>query len=103
MASTTAGQLLPTADDRIHVSGIAFERLWVMRRLVFGLGSLQVVLCAAVLAGVAMFFGQNRISAGVIGLAVAMSSTAVVIQVELQPIAAPAGALGGDHRRAAAE
>jgi hypothetical protein len=34
-----------------------------------------------VLAGVAMFFGQNRISAGVIGLAFAMSSTAVVIQV----------------------
>ena len=60
---------------------LSFERLWVMRRLVFGLGSLQVVLCAAVLAGVAMFFGQNRISAGVIGLAFAMSSTAVVIQV----------------------
>jgi CPA2 family monovalent cation:H+ antiporter-2 len=60
---------------------LSFERLWVMRRLVFGVGSLQVVLCAAVLAGVAMFFGQNRISAGVIGLAFAMSSTAVVIQV----------------------
>lgn len=60
---------------------LSFERLWVMRRLVFGLGSLQVVLCAAVLAGVAMFFGENRISAGVIGLAFAMSSTAVVIQV----------------------
>ena len=60
---------------------LSFERLWVMRRLVFGLGSLQVVVCAAVLAGVAMFFGQNRISAGVIGLAFAMSSTAVVIRV----------------------
>jgi monovalent cation:H+ antiporter-2, CPA2 family len=60
---------------------LSFERLWVMRRLVFGLGSLQVVLCAAMLAGVAMFVGQNRISAGVIGLAFAMSSTAVVIQV----------------------
>src|SRR5215467_1191472 len=60
---------------------LSFERLWVMRRLVFGLGSLQVVLCAAVLAGVAMLLGHNRISAGVIGLALAMSSTAVVIQV----------------------
>jgi len=60
---------------------LSFERLWVMRRLVFGLGPLQVMLCAAVLAGVAILLGQNRISAGVIGLAFAMSSTAVVIQV----------------------
>src|SRR5690348_11302510 len=60
---------------------LSFERLWVMRRLVFGLGSLQVVLCAAALAGVAIVLGHSRISAGVIGLALAMSSTAVVIQV----------------------
>src|SRR3984893_16774920 len=60
---------------------LSFERLWVMRRLVFGLGALQVVLCAAPLAGVAIVVGHNRLSAGVIGLALAMSSTAVVIQV----------------------
>jgi CPA2 family monovalent cation:H+ antiporter-2 len=60
---------------------LSFERLWVMRRLVFGLGSLQVVLCAAMLAGVAILLGHNRSSSGVIGLALAMSSTAVVIQV----------------------
>jgi len=60
---------------------LSFERLWVMRRLVFGLGSLQVVLCSAVLAGAAILLGHSRISAGVIGLALAMSSTAVVIQV----------------------
>jgi len=60
---------------------LSFERLWVMRRLVFGLGSLQVVLCAGVLASIATLLGYNRISAGVIGLALAMSSTAVVIQV----------------------
>jgi len=84
---TPAASIEPIAELGIvlllFMSGLelSFERLWVMRRLVFGLGSLQVVLCAAVLAGVAMFFGQNRISAGVIGLAVAMSSTAVVIQV----------------------
>jgi CPA2 family monovalent cation:H+ antiporter-2 len=52
-----------------------------MRRLVFGLGSLQVALCAAVLAGAALLLGLNRVSAVVIGLALAMSSTAVVIQV----------------------
>jgi CPA2 family monovalent cation:H+ antiporter-2 len=60
---------------------LSFGRLWVMRRLVFGLGSLQVMLCAVVLAGAAIPLGHNRISAGVIGLALAMSSTAVVIQV----------------------
>src|SRR5215831_9951088 len=60
---------------------LSFERLWVMRRLVFGLGLLQVVLCAALLAGVTILLGCDRIGAGVIGLALAMSSTAVVIQV----------------------
>jgi CPA2 family monovalent cation:H+ antiporter-2 len=39
------------------------------------------VLCAAVLAGVAILLGQKQISAGVIGVALAMSSTAVVLQV----------------------
>ena len=60
---------------------LSFERLRVMRRLVFGLGSLQVVLCAAVLAGAAVMLGNGPTSAAVIGLALAMSSTAVVLQV----------------------
>jgi CPA2 family monovalent cation:H+ antiporter-2 len=60
---------------------LSFERLWVMRRLVFGLGFLQVVVCATVLSGAAVLLGHSRISAAVIGLAAAMSSTAVVIQV----------------------
>ncbi len=60
---------------------LSFERLRVMRRLVFGLGPLQVVLSAAVLAGATILLGHSRISAVVIGLALAMSSTAVVIQV----------------------
>jgi CPA2 family monovalent cation:H+ antiporter-2 len=60
---------------------LSFERLQIMRRLVFGLGSLQLVLCAAAMAGVVTLFGGNPSSAVVIGLAMAMSSTAVVIQV----------------------
>jgi CPA2 family monovalent cation:H+ antiporter-2 len=60
---------------------LSFERLWVMRRLVFGLGCLQVVACSTVLAGATVLLGYNRMSATVIGLALAMSSTAVVIQV----------------------
>ena len=60
---------------------LSFERLRVMRRLVFGLGSLQLMLCAGALAGVVTLGGGSAISAVVIGLAMAMSSTAVVIQV----------------------
>jgi CPA2 family monovalent cation:H+ antiporter-2 len=60
---------------------LSFERLWLMRRLVFGLGGLQVILCATALAAAAALLGQNRITALIVGLALAMSSTAVVIQV----------------------
>jgi monovalent cation:H+ antiporter-2, CPA2 family len=60
---------------------LSFERLWAMRRLVFGLGFLQVVVCAALLSSAAVMLGYSRVEAGLIGLALAMSSTAVVIQV----------------------
>jgi|CXWL01.1.fsa_nt_gi CPA2 family monovalent cation:H+ antiporter-2 len=60
---------------------LSFERLRLMRRLVFGLGPLQLVLCAAVIAGIAVLLGQARLDAIVLGLALAMSSTAVIIQV----------------------
>ncbi len=60
---------------------LSFERLWVMRRLVFGLGSLQLVLCTLTLALTAERLGYNPRSALIAGVALAMSSTAVVIQV----------------------
>src|ERR1051325_1540193 len=60
---------------------LSFERLLVMRRLVFGLGALQVVLCGGVLAWTAILLGYDWTTACVAGLALAMSSTAVVIQV----------------------
>jgi monovalent cation:H+ antiporter-2, CPA2 family len=60
---------------------LSFERLWVMRRLVFGLGSLQLVVCAAALGLAAALLGYLPISAMIVGIALAMSSTAVVIQV----------------------
>jgi len=60
---------------------LSFERLVVMRRLVFGLGALQVLLCSGGLAGVAMLIGFSWRGATVVGSALAMSSTAVVIQV----------------------
>jgi CPA2 family monovalent cation:H+ antiporter-2 len=60
---------------------LSFERLMLMRRLVFGLGPLQLLLSAAAIAAVTAALGQSREDAIVIGLALALSSTAVVLQV----------------------
>jgi monovalent cation:H+ antiporter-2, CPA2 family len=72
---------------------LSFERLWLMRRLVFGLGALQVVISAAVLTGAAVLLGLSPASAVVAGMALAMSSTAVVLQVlsEEKRLHTPAG------------
>jgi monovalent cation:proton antiporter-2 (CPA2) family protein len=56
-------------------------RLWVMRRLVFGLGSAQVLLCAALLGASAYWLGQPPIAAGVIGFGLSLSSTPLVLQI----------------------
>ena len=42
---------------------LSFERLVVMRRRVFGLGSLQFVLCSGALSGGAMLLGHGSVSA----------------------------------------
>ncbi len=60
---------------------LSFERLKVMRRLVFGLGAAQVVLSAAAIGGVAYLLRADLAGAIVIGLALAMSSTAIVTQL----------------------
>lgn len=60
---------------------LSFERLKAMRKLVFGLGGLQVTLTAAALAGIALLFGLSGPAAAVVGLALALSSTAVVMRL----------------------
>jgi CPA2 family monovalent cation:H+ antiporter-2 len=63
---------------------MSVERLWSMRRLVFGLGGLQVALSATAICGLAMSF-QNSIEASVIlGVVLAFSSTAIVMQLLIQ-------------------
>lgn len=57
------------------------SRLWVMRRLVFGVGSLQVVLTAGALGLGAWLVGVPPAPAAVIGAALALSSTAFVLQM----------------------
>ncbi len=54
-------------------------RLWVMRRTVLGFGAAQLLVSAAVLAGLASLAGAGRSGALVIGLGLALSSTAIVL------------------------
>lgn len=60
---------------------LSFQRLLTMRRLVFGLGSLQVVLSTAVIAAVVAMTGQGPSVSVVLGACLALSSTAIVIEV----------------------
>jgi len=60
---------------------LSFERLRTMRNFVFGLGTVQLVLSSLVLASLALFAGLQLIPAIILGVALAMSSTAVVVQV----------------------
>ena len=60
---------------------LSWERLRLMRRLVFGLGLIQLAVCAAALAGLAHVAGAEPSAALILGAALALSSTAVVIPV----------------------
>jgi CPA2 family monovalent cation:H+ antiporter-2 len=60
---------------------LSFDRLVTMRRLVFGLGTLQVALSAAVIGAVAAWFGNGAEASMVIGVCLALSSTAVVLEL----------------------
>lgn len=58
------------------------QRLWEMRQSIFVLGSLQVVLCGLLLATLVFFSLQQTIATSmVIGFALALSSTAFVLQL----------------------
>jgi monovalent cation:proton antiporter-2 (CPA2) family protein len=72
------------------------SRLWVLRRLVFGLGSAQVLLTGAVIASIAHVLGLPWPAAIVAGLGLAMSSTAFVMQT-----LAEKGQLAARHGREA--
>jgi monovalent cation:H+ antiporter-2, CPA2 family len=60
---------------------LSWERLRAMRKLVFGLGLTQVAVCTVALAAVFVFMGQPLVSAAVLGMGLALSSTAVVMPV----------------------
>jgi glutathione-regulated potassium-efflux system ancillary protein KefC len=57
------------------------KKLWSMRRLVFGLGTLQLLITAALLAGV-FFLRDDQLPIGILaGLGLALSSTALGVQL----------------------
>ena len=60
---------------------LSLDRLWQMRRYVFGLGLLQVLICGAAIGGVAYVWDNNVNASILLGLSLALSSTAVVVQL----------------------
>ena len=60
---------------------LSFERLKTMRRLVFGLGALQVIVSTVAIAVVAAWLGFSTEQAIVLGMALALSSTAIVVEL----------------------
>lgn len=79
----------------LFLVGLELEprRLWELRRDVFGLGNAQVIATAAVVAGVAVAVGVPPAGAVVAGLGLALSSTAIAMQLlaERGQAHAPAG------------
>lgn len=72
---------------------LSFEKLWALKRTVFGAGTMQALLSAMVIGYVAYLLGQPAAAAAIIGLALALSSTAIVMQVliEKKRAATPVG------------
>ena len=57
------------------------QRLWSLRRPIFGWGSAQVLGCAVLIAGAALLAGVRWPTGLVAGLGLALSSTAIALQV----------------------
>ena len=60
---------------------LSYERLKTMRRLVFGLGSLQIVFSAAAIGAAVILAGGKPPVPLIVGACLALSSTAIVVEV----------------------
>jgi glutathione-regulated potassium-efflux system protein KefB len=69
------------------------SHLWGLRREIFGLGTLQVAVCATLLTGIAVLLGLPPVAAFIGATGFVLTSTAVVMQVlaERGDIALPRG------------
>lgn len=98
--------LVQNVDDVLHLAefGVVFflftvgldlqpSRLWEMRRTVFGFGGLQMAVTSAIAAAVAFALGVPLVAAAIAGIGVALSSTAIALQLlsERNQLAAPHG------------
>jgi monovalent cation:proton antiporter-2 (CPA2) family protein len=63
---------------------LSLDRLWQMKRLVLGLGLAQVLIAAAAIGGIAMAFGNSGPAAIILGSCLALSSTAIVMQLLIE-------------------
>jgi len=72
---------------------LSTDRLWSLRRWVFVGGGLQVVVSAAIIAPIAWIFGNSWEVSLVLGIVLAFSSTAIVMQTlaEHRELASPVG------------
>ncbi len=72
------------------------QRLWVMRRSVFGAGSLQMAATTALIGGIVLAFGLDWKAALIVGLGLALSSTAIDLQLlaERKELTSAHGRLG---------
>jgi monovalent cation:proton antiporter-2 (CPA2) family protein len=69
------------------------QRLWLMRRMVFGLGGTQLLASALAIGALALLVGASTPASVVIGFGFALSSTALVLQTlgERRELATPPG------------
>ncbi len=81
------GQILSVAEFGVvlllFVIGLELKpsRLWTLRADIFGLGAAQVIVCGALLTGTGVLAGLTPVVAFVAASGLALSSTAIVMQV----------------------
>jgi glutathione-regulated potassium-efflux system protein KefB len=100
--------LVGNAEEITHISELGIvlmlfviglelspQRLWVMRRQVFGLGSVQLIVSALLIGVVCELLGMGWKAALVVGLGLALSSTAIGLQIlgERKELQSPHGRL----------
>ncbi|MDI1238213.1 MAG: monovalent cation:proton antiporter-2 (CPA2) family protein [Polaromonas sp.] len=82
-----AGTILHLAELGVvmflFVIGLEMQptRLWTLRRQIFGLGLMQVVVCGALLTGLGILAGLKPVVAFIAAMGFVLSSTAIVMQL----------------------
>jgi glutathione-regulated potassium-efflux system protein KefB len=79
----------------LFVVGLEMEpsKLWSLRKQIFGLGAIQVIVCGLLLTGVGVLLGFAPAVAFVSGMGFVLTSTAIVMQIlqERGELASPGG------------